>query len=88
MHPMFMNLGGLKVVTPATPADAMGLLRRERGLWPFAAAPIALTVTLLAIALGLLTEFAGPLYALATEWMPTHSHSIQPSARRRSRGSG
>ncbi len=27
MHPMFMNLGGLKVVTPATPADAMGLLR-------------------------------------------------------------
>ena len=27
MHPIFMNLGGLKVVTPATPADAMGLLR-------------------------------------------------------------
>lgn len=27
MHPMFMNLGGIKVVLPATPADAMGLLR-------------------------------------------------------------
>lgn len=27
MHPMFMNLGGLKVALPATPADAMGLLR-------------------------------------------------------------
>ena len=27
MHPMFMNLGGLKVVTPADPADAKGLLR-------------------------------------------------------------
>ena len=27
MHPMFMNLGGIKVVTPASPADAMGLLR-------------------------------------------------------------
>ena len=27
MHPMFMNLGGIKVALPATPADAMGLLR-------------------------------------------------------------
>ncbi len=27
MHPLFMNLGGLKVALPATPADAMGLLR-------------------------------------------------------------
>lgn len=27
MHPIFMNLGGLKVALPATPADAMGLLR-------------------------------------------------------------
>lgn len=27
MHPIFMNLGGLKVVLPATPADAAGLLR-------------------------------------------------------------
>lgn len=27
MHPMFMNLGGVKVVTPATSGDAMGLLR-------------------------------------------------------------
>lgn len=27
MHPMIMNLGGIKVALPATPADAMGLLR-------------------------------------------------------------
>ncbi len=27
MHPLFMNLGGIKVALPATPADAMGLLR-------------------------------------------------------------
>jgi len=27
MHPMFMNLGGIKVALPATPADAAGLLR-------------------------------------------------------------
>ena len=27
MHPMFMNLGGIKVALPATAADAMGLLR-------------------------------------------------------------
>ena len=27
MHPMFMNLGGIKVALPASPADAMGLLR-------------------------------------------------------------
>ena len=27
MHPLFMNLGGLKVVTPADPADAKGLMR-------------------------------------------------------------
>ena len=27
MHPLFMNLGGLKVALPASPADAMGLLR-------------------------------------------------------------
>ena len=27
MHPMLMNLGGLKVVLPATPADAKGLLK-------------------------------------------------------------
>ncbi|MGH1464860.1 MAG: alpha-ketoacid dehydrogenase subunit beta [Cognatishimia sp.] len=27
MHPLFMNLGGLKVVTPATSGDAAGLLR-------------------------------------------------------------
>ncbi|MCY4206451.1 MAG: alpha-ketoacid dehydrogenase subunit beta [Roseovarius sp.] len=27
MHPMFMNLGGIKVALPATPADATGLLR-------------------------------------------------------------
>lgn len=27
MHPMFMNLGGIKVALPATPADAMGLMR-------------------------------------------------------------
>ncbi|WP_019014934.1 alpha-ketoacid dehydrogenase subunit beta [Elioraea tepidiphila] len=27
MHPMFMNLGGIKVVLPASPADAKGLLK-------------------------------------------------------------
>ena len=27
MHPLFMNLGGLKVVTPSSPMDAAGLLR-------------------------------------------------------------
>ena len=27
LHPLFMNLGGIKVALPATPADAMGLLR-------------------------------------------------------------
>jgi len=27
MHPVFMNLGGIKVVTPASPADAKGLLK-------------------------------------------------------------
>ena len=27
MHPMIMNLGGIKVALPATPSDAMGLLR-------------------------------------------------------------
>lgn len=27
MHPMFMNLGGIKVALPASPADAAGLLR-------------------------------------------------------------
>jgi acetoin:2,6-dichlorophenolindophenol oxidoreductase subunit beta len=27
MHPLFMNLGGIKVVVPATPADAKGLLK-------------------------------------------------------------
>jgi acetoin:2,6-dichlorophenolindophenol oxidoreductase subunit beta len=27
MHPMFMNLGGIKVVLPSTPADAKGLLK-------------------------------------------------------------
>ena len=27
MHPLFMNLGGIKVALPATPADATGLLR-------------------------------------------------------------
>lgn len=27
MHPIFMNLGGIKVALPASPADAMGLLR-------------------------------------------------------------
>ena len=27
MHPLFMNLGGIKVVTPSSPMDAAGLLR-------------------------------------------------------------
>src|SRR5690606_1681169 len=27
MHPLFMNLGGLKVVLPSSPADAKGLLK-------------------------------------------------------------
>jgi CysZ protein len=50
--------------------EAFGLLLRHRGLWPLAAAPVALTMVLLSVAVGVGIEFAPDLYGWIAGWIP------------------
>ncbi|MGH0038112.1 MAG: EI24 domain-containing protein [Myxococcota bacterium] len=51
--------------------EAFRLLLRHRGLWPLAAAPVALTALFLSVALGLAIEYAPAIYAWIAGWIPT-----------------
>ncbi len=50
--------------------EAAGLLVRQRGLWPLAAAPVGLTVLCLAGALAVVVQNVEALYDLAAGWLP------------------
>jgi len=52
------------------PLEALGVLRRERSLWPLAVVPVLLTVLALFLTTGVLVAYAGELYGWATAWMP------------------
>ena len=50
--------------------EGLRLLRRERGLWPLAAVPFALSVLAVGAALAALWSWAAPLHAAVTGWLP------------------
>ncbi len=50
--------------------EALGLLRRHRGLRRLAAVPLALSLLLTTAALALLVAFSGEVYGFLTGWMP------------------
>jgi CysZ protein len=52
------------------PLEALGLLRRERRLWPLALLPMLLSLAAFAGAIALVVACAGDLYAWATAWLP------------------
>lgn len=52
------------------PLEALGLLRRERRLWPLAALPVLLSLVAFGSAIALLVTCAGEIYAWATDWLP------------------
>ena len=52
------------------PFEALGLLRRERGLWPLAALPALLSVLAFTAAIALLATWSGEIHGWATAWMP------------------
>jgi uncharacterized protein involved in cysteine biosynthesis len=58
-------LAGLRL-----PLEALGLLRRERSLWPLAALPVLLSLTAFGLAIGLIVAHSGELWGWATGWMP------------------
>lgn len=58
-------LAGLRL-----PLEALGLLRRERELWPLAVIPVLLSLVAFGAAVGVVVAYAGELYAWSTAWMP------------------
>lgn len=50
--------------------EALRLLVRERRLWPLAAAPVLIAIAAVAATAVLLFEYAAPLHALLTGWLP------------------
>lgn len=50
--------------------EALGILRREPGLWSLAALPMVLTAAAFAAAVMLLTTFFGEIHAFVTGWLP------------------
>ena len=53
------------------PFEALGVLRRERRLWPLAVLPVLLSLAAFGAAIGVVVAYAGELYAWATAWLPT-----------------
>jgi len=54
----------------ALPFEALGVLRRERRLWPLALIPVLLSLTAFGVAIGLVAAYAGELYGWASGWLP------------------
>lgn len=54
----------------ALPLEGLGLLRRERSLWAFAALPFAISTVALLAAGGAVIVFAGDLHGLVAGWLP------------------
>ncbi len=52
------------------PFEALGLLRRERRLWPLAALPVLLSLLAFGAAIAGIATWSGELYGWATAWMP------------------
>jgi len=50
--------------------EGLRLLRRDRRLWPLAAAPVLLAIAAVGATSALLYAYAGPLYGLLTAWLP------------------
>lgn len=61
-------LGGFRL-----PFEALGVLRRERRLWPLALLPVLLSLTAFGVSIGLVAANAAELYAWATDWLPSLS---------------
>ncbi len=53
------------------PFEALGLLWRERRLWPLAALPVLLSLLAFGAAVSALATWSGEIYGWATAWMPT-----------------
>jgi uncharacterized protein involved in cysteine biosynthesis len=64
-HRRLSALDGLKL-----PLEGGRLLLRERSLWAPSTVPIGLSTLAFAVAVSLLTVYAGDLYNFATLWMP------------------
>lgn len=52
------------------PLEGLGLLWRERGLWPLALVPFLLSMLAFGGAVVFVVAYAGELYGWATAWMP------------------
>jgi uncharacterized protein involved in cysteine biosynthesis len=52
------------------PLEGLGILWRERGLWPLAAVPLLLSLLAASAAVGIVIGWAPELFAWATAWMP------------------
>ncbi|MCZ6465151.1 MAG: EI24 domain-containing protein [Proteobacteria bacterium] len=52
------------------PLEGFGVLRRNRSLWALAAAPVGLSLVSVAVALGLVIEYAAPIHGFVSGWIP------------------
>jgi uncharacterized protein involved in cysteine biosynthesis len=55
------------------PFEALGVLRRERRLWPLALLPVLLSLAAFGVSVGLIAANAAELYGWATDWLPSLS---------------
>jgi len=55
------------------PFEALGVLRRERRLWPLALLPVLLSLAAFGVSIGLVAANAAEIYGWATDWLPSLS---------------